>query len=55
MILTKQKILKVKVFRFIEQEVLNCCYDQAAVEPIFDKHWIWSWNLRTLSSSDVPV
>ena len=38
MILTKQKFLKVKVFRFIEQEVLNCCYDQAAVEPIFDKH-----------------
>ena len=33
-----KKILKAKVFRFIEQEVLNCCYDQAAVEPIFDKH-----------------
>ena len=38
MVLPKQKILQAKVFRFIEQEVLNCCYDQAAVEPIFDKH-----------------
>ena len=55
MVLPKQKILQAKVFRFIEQEVLNCCYDQAAVEPIFDKHWILSWNLWTLSSIDVPV
>ena len=42
------------MFRFIKHEVLNCCYDQAAGEPIINKQWVVGWNLWTLSSSDVP-